>query len=101
MRAPADAVARAKETAVPGLIISPIFVPEAPVNLKPMEKAEGFMWMVENSVNYFALLETGFNTLADLVDSCPIYRLTYSDLDEAISLIDQMHKDLPLTGKAA
>lgn len=101
MRPPAESVARAKETAMPGLIISPIYVPEAPIDLKPLQKAEGFMWMVENAVNYFALLEIGFNMMARIVDSCPIYRLTYSDLDQATGLIERLHQELLVSEQGA
>ena len=101
LRPPADSVARVMETARPGLVISVRHRPRASLALDSMEKAQGFMWLADNAVNYLHLLQTGFETLAALVDACPIYRLTYSDLDAAIAPIEGLHRDLVHAGKAA
>lgn len=101
LRPPADSVARVTETARPGLVISVRHQPRASVTLDSMEKAQGFMWLADNAVNYLHLLQTGFETLAGLVDDCPIYRLIYSDLDAAIARVEDLHSDLSRAGKAA
>ncbi len=101
MRAPSDAVARVAETAQPALVLLPAFSPRSPVELDTVDKTQGFKWLTDQSVNYHALLEVGFNTLADLVDRCPIYHLSYSRLDEVIERIERLHHDAVAAVRAA
>jgi hypothetical protein len=58
-----------------------------------LEKAPAFMLLIENSPQYFTLLETGFETLASLVERCEHYKLAYNDVDDAISLIESLELD--------
>ena len=62
----------------------------APVEIAPLEKAQAFMRLVDHSSNYLTLLETGFDTLASLVEACDHYTLSYGALDEAVSLIESL-----------
>jgi HprK-related kinase A len=90
MRPPASAVAQAGRPAWPGLAVSPHFKAGAPAEIELMEKAEAFKWLVDNAVNYFPMLRIGFDTMADLVERVDTYRLTYSSLDDAIDLIEEL-----------
>lgn len=101
LRPPREAVERAKETAAPGLAVVPRFRAGEPARLEPMRKAEAFSWFVDNSVNYFAMLRTGFETLADTIEACACYRLTYHDLDEALGLLGRAHAEAAEPGRAA
>ena len=48
------------------------------------------MRLVDHSSNYLTLLETGFDTLASLVEACEHYALSYGALDEAVSVIESL-----------
>ena len=91
MRVPADAVARMHETAAPGLIVAPVFRAGAPVTVRPMERVEAFRWLTDNAVNYASMLQRGFNLVADLVERSGLYTMTYSDLDEGIRALGELH----------
>lgn len=101
MRPPDESVERAYETARPGLVVSVRHAADGPLGLERMEKAQGFMWLAENAVNYLHTLRTGFETLATLVDACPIHKLSYTDLDGTLELIGQLHGELSRAGEAA
>ncbi len=101
LRPPVDAIERATESARPGLVFSVRHRSEGPLALETMEKAAGFMWLSENAVNYLHILSTGFETLTALVEACPIHKLTYSDLDAAVALIERLHRELSHVGKPA
>jgi HprK-related kinase A len=95
MEPPPGAVERADEMAVPALVVGPIYRKGASAVLKRLDKAEGFRWLADNSVNYSSMLKTGFEMLTGVVERCGFYLLTYSDIDEAIDLIDRLHQGLP------
>ncbi|MFQ5774662.1 MAG: HprK-related kinase A [Kiloniellaceae bacterium] len=101
LRAPDEALAKAKVGAAPALVISPSFRPDGPDELKEMTKAKGFMWLVENSVNYYTALKSGFDALSGLTDRCGFYELSYHDLDSAVAAIDRLHDALPGGQEAA
>ena len=93
--APSDAIRRAKELARPVLIVAPKYEENADLALTPLEKADAFMRLVDHSSNYFTLMETGFDTLAKLIETCNAYVLTYSNLDEAIVVINELMTAVP------
>ena len=91
MRVPDDSIDRNHEDAVPALLISPAYRAGEPTRIDMMEKAQGFAWLVDNAINYAMTLERGFETFSTLVESCPIYRLRYSDLNDATTAIGRLH----------
>ena len=95
MEPPPDAVERAQEWAVPALVVAPIYREGASATLKRLDKTEGFRWLADNSVNASSMLKTGFEMLTAIVERCGFYLLTYSDLDEAIALVDRLHQGQP------
>lgn len=101
LAADADSLARTDERPLPALVVRPRYQPASPATLAPMAKADAFMWLAENSVNYFALRQTGFDTLARLVDDCAAFTLTYADLDEGVATIDRLYRALPTIRRAA
>jgi hypothetical protein len=98
MQAPPDAIRRANEPAVPGLLVAPVFRQDSPPIAQPLERAAAFRWLVDNAVNYSSMLRTGFDLLTGFIERCELYSLTYSNLDEAIELIDRLHRNLPPPG---
>lgn len=85
MRAPADAMARADESAVPGWIVLPQFEAGAAAELAPMSRAHGLMALIENAFNFDLHGRRGFTVLGDFVDSCDCYRFRYGTLDQAVA----------------
>lgn len=101
MHAPASAIARAHEPAMPGLVVIPAYRDGAPLEIRALEKAEAFRKLTENSVNYPSMLQTGFDMLVGVVERCGLYALVYSDLDEAVAAIDRLHRAGPAPGGRA
>jgi HprK-related kinase A len=101
MQAPVEAVARAQETALPGLVVAPSYVAGAPARVVALDSVEGFQLLTDNAVNYASMLRTGFDMLTGIVERCGIYRLTYSNLDEAIELLDDLHRRTRAHGRPA
>jgi hypothetical protein len=90
MRAPPQAIARADVPANPLVVVFPKYAALAPVEICSLEKPQAFMRLVDHSSNYLTLLETGFDTLATLVEACDHYTLSYGDLDEAVIALESL-----------
>jgi len=88
MQAPADAARRVREPAAPAWIVLPSYRAGAAAELQPMEKAESFMAIAEQSFNYDVHGALGFQALGRLVDRCATYRFEYSSLAEAAAIFD-------------
>ena len=58
--------------------------------LDELPRSDGFMKLALNAFNYELLGETGFETVKGVIDSADCYRLVYSDLDEAIAVLDEL-----------
>ena len=91
MRAPQEAIRKAEQTARPVLLVFPKYEPDARAELRPIEKAQAIMRLIDQSPNYFTMLGAGFETLANLVEACDHYTLSYHFLDDAISLIESLN----------
>ena len=90
MKAPAESVARADETALPGWIIFPRYEAGARLTLTPVSRPRAFMRVAENAFNYAQLGAEGFNALAGVIRQSDCYELHYSSLDEAVAAFDQL-----------
>lgn len=90
MKPSAESIRRTAETARPAWIVFPKWVAGAPTSLTPMSKASGFMSVVENAFNYSRLGLQGFESAADLIDASTSYDFTYSVIDEAIAVFDEL-----------
>lgn len=90
MKAPAESIARAGETARAAWIIFPKYqVGAAPV-LEPIAPAHAFMNLAGNTFNYSLLGAEGFDAMAGLIDSTVSYNFTYSALDDAIDIFSRL-----------
>jgi HprK-related kinase A len=98
---PAEAaVARAGEPAKPRHVIFPTFKAGAKGELSELDKAQGFMRLIENSVNYVSTLRTGFEAVADLSEACRFHQLIFGDLDSAFAAIESIAPAKPAQGAA-
>lgn len=93
MRAPRSSVLRCDETAAVATVIEPIYEPGAATAARQMSKLEAFRFLTSNAVNYTAMLQVGFDTMTAIAERCKCFELTYSQLDEAIATIAELHAE--------
>jgi HprK-related kinase A len=86
LKAPADSVNRAHETARPAWIVFPKYEAGAATSLSPIARPQAFFRVADNAFNYSHMGARGFATLAAAIDGCASYDFRYSDLDEAMAL---------------
>lgn len=90
MKVPGEHLQRIEERARPRWVIFPKYVPQATAELTPRSKANSMLELGRNSFNYTVHGLTGFELLSDLITSCDCYDFQYSQLEEAISVFDQL-----------
>lgn len=90
LRAPGDAVARSSVCVPPAWIVFPRYQAGAPSTLEVLQQAPTHMDMAKNAFNYSLLGARGFDMLADVVGNVRSYRYTYSALDDAMAVFDQL-----------
>ena len=88
-----EAIERMTEPACPALILFPRFGHERA--LRPVGPAEVFVRLTQASTNYVALASRGFDSLSNLVARCPAVALDYPDTETAISLVEELWRELP------
>jgi len=98
VRPPADTLAKADERAKPRWLILPNYVAGSPARLTPLPKASAFMALIGQTFNYNVYGREGFRLLADLVDACDTYGFTYSQLDEAMAVFDELSRTAAVHG---
>jgi len=69
----------------PTHIIYPKYEQNSSTIVQPLDKSDAFMELITNSFNYHILYEQGFDAATQLVKNCDAHKLTYSNLDEAIT----------------
>ena len=70
-----------------GFVVSPRYDPDAPTELIPVSRAEGVLLLARNCFNLPKLGTRAFHVLAEVARNARWYRMTVSDLDEAVELI--------------
>jgi HprK-related kinase A len=90
LRAPADSVARAADTAMPAWVVFPRFEAAAHVTAQPVAEADAFMELAQNCFNYSLLGAQGFTALANLVEHSAAWHLRYGRLDDALAFFDTL-----------
>lgn len=94
-----EVVTRRRETASPWAVAFPKYEPPEKGRdggtLERLPTAQAFIELTASSVNYELHGETGFTTMAAFVDKRPVYRMRYTNLDEAMTLIAQLEAEVP------
>lgn len=90
MAVPADAVARRHESAAPGLVVLPRWQAGQPTQWQRETAHHGFAALAFNAFNYQLIGEPAFHAVVALARRCPVWKLTYSDLDDAIASLDSI-----------
>lgn len=90
MQPPLETVQRAMETARPGWMVLPRYEAGAATTLTPLPKAQALIQLADNAFNYALHGSSGFETLVQLIENSQCYTFTYSQLDEAVAVFDQL-----------
>jgi len=90
MAAPADAVARRHEAAAPGVVVLPRWQAGHATLWEPIGADTCFAALAFNAFNYQLIGEAAFDAVVHLARHCPAWRLTYSDLDDAIASLERL-----------
>jgi HprK-related kinase A len=90
MAPPKNSVDRMLEEVQPRWIVFPKYVSGSVPELAPKRKAETFIEIAKNSFNYSILGETGFDVVRRLIDQCECYSFTYSRLEDALQVFDEL-----------
>ena len=90
MKAPTAHVGRVGDRARPRWVIFPKYVPGVKAELTARSKANSMLELGRNSFNYTVLGLTGFEVLADVISASDCYDFRYSQLEEAVSIFDQL-----------
>ncbi len=87
---PASSMAAVDQPARPRWIIFPEYQPHASLSLEPTPRANALMTIAADAFNYSLLGATGFETLANVVESCDCFGLRYSKLEDAIAAFEEL-----------
>jgi len=90
MKAPANSVDRATETARAAWVIFPKYIADSTTNMTDLSRPRAFMRVADNAFNYSLLGVQGFASLARLIDNCRCYDFAYSDLNGAVATFDAL-----------
>lgn len=90
MKVPTEHLLRIEERATPRWVIFPQYVPLAKAELTPRSKANSMLELGRNSFNYTVHGLTGFELLSDMISASDCYDFRYSQLEEAVSVFDQL-----------
>lgn len=85
----ADAVRRRHEGARAGAIVMPRWEAGSPTRFERVEPQDAFPALAFNAFNYTQLGATGFRSALHLAKRSLAWRLTYSDLGDAITTLDR------------
>lgn len=87
MQPPANALTLANQPALPSLIVFPRYIAGHATEWLPLDRHLAVLRCVEQSFNYSLHGATGFDTLVGLARRSHCHSLNYSQLDEAIPLL--------------
>lgn len=94
MAVPESSIERQNEAVNPRLVVFPKYTMDAAPELTLMPKPLAGIRLIENCFNYHVLGEQGFNMVTDLVSTCDSYEFSYSQLDDALQIFNQLSEEL-------
>ena len=89
----AQSVAGRHRPATPVAIVFPRYRRGAPLRVQRVTRASAFNSLAVNSFNYALLGPLGFRCVARLIDQCPVYRLNFDRLEEAVECVAEIVAD--------
>ena len=85
-----DSLSRRDTGATPRVVVFPKYQSGQSVSLEQVDPGAAFNKLAINSFNYEYLGPGAFDAVSRLVTHCDFWRITYSDLTDAISAIDDL-----------
>lgn len=89
-----SAVERRHESARPGAVVLPTWQAGSPTRWEPLPENVAFSALAFNAFNYTVLGDIGFRAAVQLTRRCPAWQLVYSDLEDALAMIDAAWPDI-------
>ena len=90
VKVPAASIRASAHSAAVRWIVFPQWAAGASLLCEEMSKADAFLMLATNAFNYEMLGEAGFAAVHRLVTAAACHRLVYSDLAEAVRLLNEM-----------
>ena len=90
VKPPLESVQRQSEPAKPRWVVVPRYAVGEPGRLRALAKGRMFMQLADSAFNYEVHGRRGFDLIGDLVTSCDCYEFSYSDLEEAVRIFDDL-----------
>ncbi|RMG34769.1 MAG: HprK-related kinase A [Gammaproteobacteria bacterium] len=91
-----DSIERMEVPAPITWFVFPRYDSASETNLIPRSRADSFLDVARNAFNYSHHGERGFSTVQQILSHAACYSLHYSDLDEALSVLDSLPPPEPL-----
>lgn len=91
MRAPSSSIEDSHLDAVPLLLLFPKYTARASTTAERRSRAQSLMEVAEQSFNLHLLGAGGFTKLRQLLDRCDCYGIEYSDLNDVLEWIEDVH----------
>jgi HprK-related kinase A len=85
---PSDSVRNQAIGASARWVVFPRWVAAERLAIDRLPESDGLMKLAMNAFNYELLGEEGFQTAKGIIDNSECYRLVYSNLDEAVAVLD-------------
>lgn len=90
VKAPAESIEKVEIEARPALVVFPLYKAKANLQLNSKKKGQTFIELAKLSFNYNLLGPTSFEALNKLIDGCACFDLSYSNLDDAVPVMDNL-----------
>ena len=90
MAVPVGSIERQHEKVKPSFIVFPKYTAGAEPVLQQMSTPLAGIKLIENCFNYHVLGEEGFNMITGLVDTCECLEFSYSRLDDALQIFNEL-----------
>lgn len=90
MKVPYESIEHADEHARASWIVYARYDTGAPARLERRSKAQTLLHVVKNAFNCSLHGVRGFHTAAGLIDTCECYDFTYSNLEKAVGIFDEL-----------
>jgi HprK-related kinase A len=88
----AHSFAARNRAAVAAAVVFPRYRRGASLKVERATRSSAFHTLANNSFNYARLGPLGFRCVARLVEQCPVYRMDYARLDEAVACVEAIVK---------
>jgi HprK-related kinase A len=90
VKPPIESVQQQADPATPRWVVKPRYAAGEPARLQACAKGQTFIQLADSAFNYEVHGRRGFDLIGDLVASCDCYELSYSDLEEAVGMFNDL-----------